>query len=104
MFIEIPLKTNLYNFSQTVNLSGVFYRLRFTYSTRKQTYFMDILTGSGQVLESGLPCAVDVQLNRRIVAEMPGVLFFQSTDGSLSYAGRLTLGTKVKLFYYTEDN
>ena len=102
MFLEIPLKTNLYNFSQSVNLNGIYYRLRFNYSPRKQTYFLDILTGAGAVLEAGLPCAVDVQLNRRIVADMPGVLFFQSTDRKISYADRLSLGTTVRLFHYSE--
>ena len=104
MFFEIPLKTNLYNFSQTVNLGGFFYTLRFNYLSRKQSYVMDILSDTSEVLESGLPCAVNVQLNRRIVNKMRGALFLQSQDSTISYADRLTLGTSVKMFWYIPDD
>ena len=103
MFHGIPIKTNFYNFSQTVSLGGLFFSLRFTYIDRAESYVMDILDSSGNLLEAGLPCVTDVQLNRRILSKMSGVLFFQSTDKSISEANRTSLGTKVKLFYYRED-
>ena len=101
MFFEIPLKTNLYNFTQTVSLATSEYSLRFQYLGRMQTYILDILNSDGGLLEAGLPCAVNVQLNRRIVKQLPGVLFFQSSDKSLSYADTTSLGTTVKLIYYS---
>ena len=100
MFFEIPLKTNLYNFSQTVSLATSEYNLRFQYQGRKQTYVLDIMDSGGGLLEAGLPCVVNVQLNRRIVKKLPGVLFFQSSDPRLSYADTTSLGTKVRLIYY----
>ena len=104
MYFEIPVKTNFYNFSQTVNLGGFFYTLRFNYLPRKQSYTLDILSDTDEVLESGLPCVVDTQLNRRIINRMRGCLFFQSQDPTISYADKLTLGTSVRLFWYTPDD
>ena len=103
MFSEIPLKTNLYNFSQSVTLDGKNYTFRFNFKSRENTYIMDILDDNNEYIESGLSCAVDVQLNRRIVNIMPGVLFFSSKDSSVSYADRTSLGTTVKLYYYLKD-
>ena len=100
MFFEIPLKTNLYNFTYTVSLATSEYNFRFQFLGRKQTYVLDILDSNGELLEAGLPCVVNVQLNRRIVKDLPGVLFFQSSDKRISYADTTTLGTKVKLIYY----
>lgn len=100
MFFEIPLKTNFYNFSQSVNLGGVYFTLRFNYSARRETYIMDILSSAGEVLESGLCCSLNTQLNKRILGDLEGVLFFQSADPKISYVDRTNLGTKVKLFYY----
>ena len=103
MYFQIPVRTNFYNFEVTANLGGSFFILRFTYMDRKETYFLDILSESGELLEGGIACATNKQLNRNILPEMQGVLFFQTTDPKLSYADRLNLGDKVKLFYYQED-
>ena len=102
MFHEVPVKSNSYNFSQTVSLGGVFFSLRFTYLNRRQTYVLDILDSSGELLEAGIACVTNVQLNRRILTYMPGVLFFQSVDKTISEVDRTSLGTKVKLFYYID--
>lgn len=103
MFFEIPLRTNLFNWTQSVSVGPASFVLRVRYLSRKETYFLDILSDDGRVLEAGLPCAVGVQLNRNIVDVLPGVLFFQSVDKSISYSDRLGLGEKVKLFYYFRE-
>ena len=101
MFHEIPLKTNFYNFTQGVTLGGRSFLLRFSFLSRRETYILDILDAGGRPLEQGLQCAVNIQLNRNILTAMPGVLFFQSSDPQISYADKLSLGTSVKLFYFS---
>ena len=101
MFQEIQLKTNFYNFTQPVLLGGRNFLLRFSYLDRRETYILDILDEGGNPLEQGLQCAIGVQLNRNILASMPGALFFQSTNPRLSYADKLSLGVEVRLFYYS---
>ncbi len=103
MFREIPLKTGFYNFSQEVFLDDNTYTLRFNYLPRQDSYILDILNSSGEVLEGGIPCVVDIQLNRRFVHILSGSLFFQSPDPKISSVDRLSLGTSVKLFYYQAD-
>ena len=104
MLTEIPLKTNLYNFTSLVSVNGRSYSLRFNYSPRKDSYLLDILDNEGNLLEAGLLCLTDVQLNKRIIDDMKGVLFFTSKDKSISLANAKSLGTSVRLVHFFPDN
>ena len=99
MLRELDIKSNLYNFSINLILGGRGFNLKFNYSDRAQTYSLDILDGDGILLEGGLPCIAGVQLNRRIVNSMSGILFFRSEINE-DEASRLSLGDTFKLYHY----
>lgn len=97
--LEIPLDSTEPNFTQDVDLSGVTYRLRFTWNVRGQYWVVTLLDTNDNIIVSGQKLVTNFPLFYRIVSnDMPrGLLFCVDTAGN--GITRDNLGTDITLCY-----
>lgn len=99
---SIPLSQTLNDYTESVELDGVFYFLRFRWNVRAECWFLDIADSNQVVLRYGIRCIVDGRLigqSKHIAGMLPGELIgFDTTHRSLDPA-LADFGTRVLLLY-----
>ena len=102
---EIPLRSDLPWFAETVELAGVQYRLEFAWNTRDARWYFSILAADGTQLVMGLPIVVDFPiLNRFTDDRLPdGDLWVWDVSGDGIEPDQYDLGDRVKMFLIEED-
>ena len=103
MITEIPIRTNFYNFSFNTTLLGRQYWMRFDWQKRQAFFVVQIGYSPDSILVSGMPALIGVQLNKTIVAFLPGSLFFYSDNPRIDAPNPKQLGESVKLLHYIDD-
>lgn len=102
-YLEIPLRTDIYSYTEKVTLDGVVYTLEFHYNSRKDVWVMDIGDSAGVVLLAGVPLIIDYPLTARFIGVIEGLppgqfVMVDETDQERN-AGRDNLGNDIKLIY-----
>lgn len=92
--------------TQIVTLDGVRVSLRVWWNARVQRWLLDVATGAGEPIASGLALVTGRSLLSRFGLRddlPPGVLTALDTANTGLEAGRDDLGTRVRLYYYDTD-
>jgi len=100
--IEIPVRSDLYNWSLAVELEEVPYQLAFVWNVRDVAWYMDIRSADGTDLLNGIPVRVDTPLNGKTTSTAlpPGYLIAVDTSGEAEDIEEPEeFGDRVKLFY-----
>ena len=94
------------DFSQTITLDGVVYKLRITWNTRSQKWYMDILTTNNQNILLGIGLVPQIYLldSYPIPSLPPGdfVLMDSLSTPEAIVPGFADLGNRYKLIYFSE--
>jgi hypothetical protein len=105
MPVELPIASLTANWSESVALDGVVYRLTFKWNTRSQSWSMTIAEDDGTPIVSGIKILPQISLLQRHKDErLPkGVLYaFDVIEGdNAERPTRTQLGNKLKLIYTT---
>lgn len=103
----IPVRSDLDDYSITVDLGGKSYGLRFAWNTRDGRWMMDIRDSSGTALKTGLPVIVNTPLNGRFAdSTMPdGYLIALDTSGDYQeIEAQEDFGGRVKLLFIPSED
>ena len=105
MSLLITADSETASFRVRTRLDGTFYRLRFQWSPRFETWSMGIETDSGEaVLESArVVVGADIIGSQTQQGLPAGAIIPIDTSGKGVDPGRNDLGTRVKLVYMTES-
>lgn len=101
---EIPTRSDLPRYAETVELAGDQYRLEFSWNTRDARWYVSILTAAGDQIVMGLPIVADFPLLRRFTdTRLPdGELWAWDMSGDGLEPGQYDLGDRVRLFLVEE--
>lgn len=102
-YLEIPVRTDIYSYTEKVTLDGVLYTLGFHFNSRKDCWVMDIGDSAGEILLAGIPLMINYPLTRRFIGYIDGLpngqfMMIDETDQERN-AGRDNLGDDIKLIY-----
>lgn len=102
---ELPLRSDLASYSFRTELDGKFYTWRFSWNTRMQKWFYDILTEDEVPILMGQPVFVNFAVSKRFKQkELPrGSWFFFDTSNKAIDPDRNDLGSRVILIYEDEN-
>ena len=100
MILDIPIKTNFYNFDFFTSINQSDWWIKFLWQKRQNIYYIDIGYSPTYPLAQGIPAIVNVQINKSFLHHLPGSLFLYTEDRSISNPNYEQLGTQVKLVYY----
>ena len=101
--VEIPLYPDVPLYTETVNLDGVDYLLRFDYSAKEDRWFLSVFSAAGAPLRLGVKVLSGWNTLRlcRITGRPPGLLFASDPRSPTADApGFADLGRRVRLFYF----
>ncbi len=105
-FVEIPIDSTQEIFKQVTSLDGVPYVFEFSYSRRSESWFLDLYLQTdtdpepvslGMRVTNNYPLLTGCVGDTRPAGDIVPVDYAGGED-----AGRLDLGTRVKLLYITE--
>lgn len=105
--VEIPVRSDLDDFSHVVDLDGVTYQIRLVKNMRDMAWAMDIRDAEGTPLLTGRLVRVDVPLTGLAPRGdlPPGLLIAQDTSGEGEEIDDWEdLGSRVRLMYTPEDD
>lgn len=105
--VVIPTSLDLSDYTESVELDGETYELRFRWNHRAECWFCDIADADGTVLVYGRRCVVGSRLieqHKHLAGMMPGELTaFDTTRRSVDPA--LTdFGDRVILMYFDAES
>ena len=99
--LEIPVRTDLPNYNERVDLEGTTYIFKFRFNSRWQTWIMDILTADEDNILVGVPIHVNLPLISKIRDErLPqGFLFAINIENTYQDPTEDNFGQNVLLLY-----
>lgn len=105
-YFEIPLRTDMYSYFQSVVLDGVVYKLDLRYNGRMRRWFFGISLSDGTPLLSGVPMLPDFPMTYKFIGCVDGLpsgqfMVIDSTGGQRTPT-RDDLGSDIKLIYISE--
>lgn len=97
----LPVTPDTDVWTQTTDLGGQQFRMRFSWSTREQAWYLDLMTAAGEPLLAGLKLCERVNVLRRFKSANlpPGPLVLIDTSGAGEEPTFDGLGTRWRLFY-----
>jgi hypothetical protein len=102
-YVEIPLRSEIYSYFESVTLDGVLYTLSFRWNGRALLWMMDIANAAGDMLAAGIPLLPHYPLTSRFIgciAGFPaGAFVVIDETGAMRSPGRDNFGTDIKLIY-----
>jgi len=101
MMLQLPLRTDIWNYEFRASLDGSIYVLAFRYNERKGRWIMDIKASDNAYLVMGIPILLGVDLLGKYGDERlpPGKFILIDTTGQNLEAGKTDLGDRVILLY-----
>ena len=103
MFQKINLINNDFNFAASFSVEGAEYYIRFKWQDKENVFLIDMGRGEENILLSGVPALVGVELNKGITDIIPGTLFLDSIDPKIEKPDFNQLGEQVNLYHYIDD-
>lgn len=103
----IPVRSDMDDWSQVVDLDGATYQLRWRWNVRDEAWVLDVRDGEGANLLTGVAVRVDVPLTGLSQRGdlPPGQLFAFDTSGEhKDVDDKEDLGDRVKVIYVPEDD
>lgn len=106
-FFEIPIDASQAEFRQVTSLDGVPYVFEFAWSTRSESWYLDLYLQTDtdpEPIRTGIKITIGWPLLTGCVLDIrpPGELIADDPSGG-GDPGRLDLGTRVRLYYVTEE-
>jgi hypothetical protein len=105
MFIIQTFADKKPRWTQSVDMSGVRYRLYFSWNTRMQAWFVSILEGNGNMLLTGIRLVPRIDLFEKYRASVPGLppgifsILDRQSDPSTAELNFDNFGTRFILSY-----
>ncbi len=100
--IQLPVNSDQANYEFKTTIDGTKYTFAFRFNTRADRWIMDIKTGSGDVLVTGIPLLAGVDFLARFNKDIrfpQGNLFLLNLIDENANPGRDDLGSNVLLVY-----
>lgn len=101
--IVIPVRTDIFSYTERITLNGSVYVLTFNYNLRMDVWFMDIATAAGTVLLAGIAFLQGLPLTYKNVGRIsglpPGDFVLIDETGQDRDPGKDNLGQDIKLEY-----
>lgn len=100
-YITIPTRADLPCYSYRIDLDGDTYTLRFRWNRRADHWYMDIKTGNGDQIVSGIPLLIMLPITQRFKDDRfpPGEFFLIDEQNEFANPNRDNFGTRTKLIY-----
>jgi hypothetical protein len=106
-YLEIPTRSDVYSYTETVTLDAVSYVLSFRYNSRMARWIFSISTTDGIALLAGIPLLPSYPLTDRFIGRIEGLPAGQfvliDETGAERVPGIDDLGKDIKLIYVSED-
>ena len=100
----IPLQPSVPRYTFSTALSNAVYTFRVYWNSRSEVWYMDVYTDDETLLRAGVPLLLGVELDKGRSAEWPdGRFLVYDTENSGVDATLDDLGTRVQLWYFTND-
>lgn len=103
-YIEIPLRRDIFDYTQQITLEAVIYTLGIRYNGRMDRWLLDIKDAAASDLLLGIPLLNGVPLTYkwvgRIVGLPPGQFLLVDETGAGRSPSKDDLGDDLKLIYY----
>lgn len=102
-YFEIPLRSDVYSYTQKVTISNVVYTLRLKYNLRMDRWVLDLATDDGTDILIGLPLLPGPPITYRFIDRKANVpegqfLIVDETEADRTPT-KDTLGEDIKLIY-----
>lgn len=99
--LEIPLRSDIENYSFTTTLEGKRYGFGFHFNARMAKWIFDVNQNDGTAIVSGIPVYVGMLPLARYRNELlpPGTIIFIDTAGGNVDPGEDDLGSRVSMMY-----
>lgn len=101
---ELPIRSDIAAYSFRVDLDSVEYTLQFSWNSRMETWFFDIMTTDETPILMGQRVFVGFPVISRFKDELlpKGRLYFFDTSGANLDPGRFDMGSRVLMIYEDE--
>ena len=99
--VLIPLDAETPDYTEQVTLDGTVYTLRFRWSVREESWYMDVLTAVEEPIRLGIKVVPYWSLGRNVPDPRfpPGVFSVWDTGGTDEAPGEHDLGGRVIILY-----
>lgn len=106
MILLVPTSLTESWYEEQVTLDGVPFVLRLMWSERARAWYLDLLTGDGTVIRSGIKVVADRPLTERITSDLrpAGQLWCYDTTEARADPDLRDLGDRCLLLYVEEDS
>lgn len=102
-YLEVPLRTDIYAYTQKTTIEGVVYTLGLRYNARMERWVLDIMDAAGTMLLAGVKMLVNYPVTRRFIGRVAGLPegHFMVVDetGQARNPTQDNLGDDIKLIY-----
>ena len=102
-YLEVPLRTDIYAYTQKTAIEGVVYTLGLKYNSRMGRWVLDIMDAAGEMLLSGIKMLINYPMTRRFIGRIEGLpeghFIIVDETGQERNPGRDDLGDDIKLIY-----
>lgn len=102
-YIEIPLRNDVYFYSEKILLEGILYTFEFRFNSRQSVWYMDIGDAAGIKKIIGIPMFINFPLTNNYIGIIEGVppgqiLLIDETNQN-KLPTRDNMGIDMKLIY-----
>jgi len=102
-YLEVPLRTDIYAYTQKTTIEEVVYTLGLRYNARMERWVLDIMDAAGEMLLAGVKLLINYPLTRRFVGSIEGLpeghFMIVDETGQERNPTRDDLGDDIKLIY-----
>lgn len=104
MPVTIPCRSDLTHYDMHLVLDNTNYVLEFQWNFRESSWYMSVLTETGDYIQSNIKIVVEFSLGARTVDNRwpPGRFVALDTASTLTNPGQTDLGDRVQLIYFSE--
>lgn len=101
----VPLVPSIPNYRAGLTIESTQYLIDVRWNGRMEVWFLDLMTEAGEMIKAGIAIVLGAFLGRTAAsADFPGGAFVAvDTSNEGQDAGIDDLGTRVLLYYYSEE-
>jgi len=102
-YLEVPLRTDIYAYTQKTTIEGAVYTLGLRYNARMERWVLDVMNAAGEMLLAGVKLLINYPLTHRFVGSIEGLpeghFMIVDETGQERNPTRDDLGDDIKLIY-----